>query len=253
MYLLRRIVLLLVPALWLLGLELIKKNYDWLTAVAVVFFAYLVFAVWVICKSKFDKVFFHFLILPIFFSAAGMVFLLFSTQDFTYHAVAVLGAAALYLLLRQYLIYFNFPFKYQPYSLESLTFYISLLLVYFLFSSGFAGMTLLKLNFGFLLLVIVPILGLVCYQFFWIHKINFDKSWLLGLIILIIEVELLLAVSYLPTSYYVNAFILTVGSYLMLGLGKLFLLGALNKKNLTGYLFVGAISLIIILLTAQWT
>jgi len=149
-------------------------------------------------------------------------------------------------------LYFNFPVKYQPYSLESLTFYTSLLTFFFLFSSGFAALVLIKLNLVVLLLITAPLAGLIIYQFFWIHKVDFSKSWLFVLIILLVILELIVAVSYLPTSYYVNAFILVACCYLMLGLSKIFVTSLLTKKKVASYLIVASILLIMIVGTAKW-
>ena len=253
MFVFRSLIILFVPVLWLMTVGLINRNDFFLLPATSVFLLFLFFAIYVACKNKFSKAFWHFLILPIVFSLASIASLLFITDQWAFRLIALISALILYFLVRQYYLYFNFPFKYQPYSLESLTFYSSLLALYFIFSSGFASVILLNLSAWLIMLVIWPIIGLTVFQFFWIHKINIHKSWLLLSVVLLIVAELFLAVTYLPTNYYVNAFILTASMYVMLGLGRLMSQGRLKKKKILSYIIVAASLALIVLATAKWS
>ena len=219
----------------------------------ILFLLYLVFAVWSIGRGKFSKIFFQFLILPILFSIASFVFVLFLVNAYAFHFFVVISGLIIYFLLNQYFIYVNFPYKYQPYSLESLSFYIDLILFYFVLSASFAARLLLKINPFLLIAIIVPIFALALYNFFWIHKVNFKKSWLYILIIILTLVELWIAVVYLPTSYYVDAFVLIVASYVMLGISRGFIQKNLSRKRVISYLSVASLLILIILLTAKWS
>ena len=252
MFVLRRLILLLLPVIWFAGLAMIKSDHRYLWLVVAVFFVYLLLAVWQTCKGQINKAFFHFLILPILFGAASFIFVLFLVSPLAFYGVSALSALVLYFLLKQYFIYFNLPFKYQPYSLESLTFYICLLLFYFLFSSSFAGLILLKLNIFFIVAAFCPMAGLVIYQFFWIHKLSIKQSWIFVLVLPLVLLELFVAVSYLPTNYYVNGFFLTIACYLMLGLSRASLNKTLNKNQLISYLVVASVLSLATFLSAQW-
>lgn len=252
MFVLRRIIILLLPVIWIIGLELVRNNHGWLWWTMVVFLLYLVLAVFMLGQVRLKQSFFQFLIMPVVFSTASFTFMLFLVDTWAFHFFAILTGLAIYFLLNQYFVFVNFPYKYQPYTLESLSFYIGLLLIYFLFSAAFAGQILLKLNLWFLLGLIVPLLGLVLYHFFWIHKINFKKSWLFIVAIIVALLELMISVGYLPTSYYVNAFILAVAAYVMLGLSREFIQKALDRKKVISYLSIGGGLLLLILTTAQW-
>ena len=253
MFILRRLILWLLPIWWIVGLELIKKNSAYFWPTIILLGLYVFTACFVVCKGRLNKIFFNFLILPLFFGAASFVFLIFLVSPTAFHALTVVSAAALYFLLKQYFTYFYFPSKYQPYSLESLSFYLNLLLFYFLFASAFAGLTLLKLDRFISLLVILPIIGLVLYQFFWIHKVDWSAGWLFIAVITLVLLELLLALSYLPTGYFVNAFILTLGAYLMLGISRAFVQNVLNKRTVINYVTVAACLAFIVMITAKWS
>lgn len=253
MFILRRLILWLVPVLWFVGLELIKYSTIFFWPVSVIILIYLMFACFVICKGRFNKAFWHFLIMPIFFSASGFVLLLFSVSPIFFHLLALGVGLALYLLLKQYFTFFYLPFKYQPYSLESLTFYISLILFYFLFSGFFASLTLLKFNVILALIIALPIVGLVLYQFFWVHKIIWPTSSLFVIVMALIILESALVVSYLPIGYYVSAFVITTLSYVMLGIGRAYLQNVLDKKIVAGYLSVAGIMVLLVLISARWS
>ncbi|MEK7159276.1 MAG: hypothetical protein AAB766_02115 [Patescibacteria group bacterium] len=253
MFVLRRLILWLVPILWILGLELTKSNVSYFWPVIIVLLVYFLFTCFVVCKGRLDKTFLRFIILPIFFGASGFVFLLFSVSAIFFHLMVLAIALALYALLKQYFTFFYFPFKYQPYSLESLTFYIGLVLFYFLFSGVFASMTLLKFNSTLALLVALTIVGLVLYQFFWVHKIIWRASWPFVVVICLILFEATIVLSYLPVGYYVSAFIVTLMAYVMLGTSRAFLQNMLNRKLVTSYLLVASIMAVIVLFSARWS
>jgi hypothetical protein len=250
---LRRLILWSSPVFWFLGLELISMvpSLGWI--VGGILLAYLVFVILFLKKLQVDKSFFHFLILPLTFGISSFLFSSFLVDKNAYHAIAALSAVCLFLVLRQYYFYFNYPFKYQPYSLESLSLYLCLLTGFFFFSSCFGTLILLQLNLFLLLAILFVVSGLMTYQFFWIHKVAIDKSRLFVVCIALVLVELFVAISYLPTGYYVNSFILTISYYLMLGFSKHFLANTLTKRRVAIYVSLAVVSVLAVLLTAQWS
>lgn len=252
MFILRRLIILAAPVLFVTWIALVKFGNLFLLPGAVVFLVYLIFACFVVCNGRLTKAFAHFLILPVVFSLVAFSFVLFMVTETAFYLVAVFCAMILYLMLRQYFVYFFLPLRYQAYSLESLNFYIILLTAFFLFSSGFAGVILLQLSLVVMSLIVAPIFALLVYQFFWIHKINIQKSWLYLLPICLIVLELFVSLAYLPTGYYVDAFVLAAFVYIMLGLSRLYVQGLLDKKKTWSFLLVGAIGVMAVLLTAKW-
>ena len=67
----------------------------------------------------------------------------------------------------------------------------------------------------------------------------------------LVLIEIFWSLSFLPTSIYVNAFIITVSYYLIAGIVRSRLLGVINSKIIKRYLFVGGACLILIVLTAR--
>lgn len=253
MLFLRRLILWFSPAIWIAGMELVNQNPTWGLLIGGILLLYLIFAVWYLEKCQINKSFFHFLILPVFFGLTSFVFCSFLVTQFSFYSVVIISAAFLYLLFRQYYFYFNYPFKYQPYSLESLSLYMCLVTGFFLFSGCFGGLILIQLNIFLLAAILAVITGLITYQFFWIHKFELGKSRLFIGCIALILVELFVVVGYLPTGYYVNSFILTAAYYLMLGFSKHFLTNTLTTRRVATYVIIAIVSVVVVLLTAQWS
>ncbi len=217
------------------------------------FLLYLLAVIFIIHKGQLSKRFLNFLILPVCLSFSATVFLLFMVKMVFFHMFVVIIALVLYLLLFQYYLYFNFPHKYQPYTLESLSFYVVLLTFFFSVSSAFASLILLKLGVFLALSFLLPVTVLILYEFFWVHKISWKRNWPFVVILSLLSGQFFLAVSYLPTGYYVNSFLLTVCLYMMLGISRLFLQKTFEKNKILKYLTVGGFMLAAIMLTANWT
>lgn len=266
MFIFRRIILFLVPIAWLVGLEL-TKNFPsgwWIVLAASVALTFI--SIWLIglpaqagfqngrTKSEWllNKNLWNLVILPIILILSSFGIALVIVNNIMFQVLAVASALSLYFLLRQYDLYFNAPYRYQPYSLESLSWYVGLLCAFCLASAGFSGLILLQFNIGIILAVIAPLFGLLIYQFFWVHKVPWKQNWFLVLIIVLTLIELFVVFSFLPTGHYVNGLFLLVAYYLMLGFAKLDISGALNRKNIAYQLIISVIVLLAVIFTAQW-
>jgi hypothetical protein len=252
MFVVHRLLISTILLTWIVGLELIKKTPMLWWAVLIGLILQIGLLVWFVNKKKIDRNLFHFLILPVGFAVCSYAFCLFLVNVSVFHVMVVLSAIVLYLLIKQYYIYSFFPLKYQPYSLESLSWYFSLVTYFFLFASAFGSYIVLKFNFQILSVVVVILLALLIYYYFWINKISFNKSKLFISIIVLIALELFTVVSFLPTGYYVNSFIITIALYLTLSLSKLFLVGGITRKKVMHHVIVVCVMLLAVLFTARW-
>lgn len=252
MYLFRKFILWLIPITWVVGFELLTEYHGWWWLILAVLSLQQMITIFFVCKKKLNKNFLHFLILPILFSFSSWLFSIFITEPLYYHISVVVSGLLLYILIHQYYLYFYIPFRYQPYSLETMSLYVSLITVFFLFSVGFGGVVLLQMNVWLISVVSFVVLGLVVYQYFWINKLNVEKNWYFILIISLILAQVFIAVSYLPTGYYVNGFVLAVAFYLMIGFSKGYLMESLTRQKIWTYLLVGGLSLLAVLISARW-
>jgi len=251
MYLLHRLLILSFLPLWLLAVYFLGKQPDFWWLILLVLILVNVGAVY-FSGRRGQFSFWNFFILPCLLTLAGFGFLLFIGGGAITYIFAAIMALADFLLIRQYFIFNFVPNQYQPYSLENLSAYLTVFCAYFLFSVFFGSLILLQYGFIVLAAIFMPLIAALFYNYFWINKIEFAKSRLFLMIIVLIILELALAVSYLPTNYYVDAFILTVASYLMLSLSRQFLLGVLTNRQSQYYIIVAILALLIVMLTAKW-
>lgn len=252
MYLFRKIILWLIPITWIIGFELMKEEQQWWWLILLVLLLQQVATIFFVCKKKINLNFFHFLILPVLFSLASWLFMIFIIDPVFYHLTVVASALVVYILIHQYYLYFYVPYRYQPYSLESMSLYISLIAGFFFYAAAFGGLVLLQLNVWLVALVLMLSMGLVTYQYFWVNKFNVKKNWLFVLIIILVLTEIFIAVSYLPTGFYVNSFIIVLSYYLMLGFSKHYLSQTLNKKRSWMFILIGGLCLLAVLFSAKW-
>ena len=116
--------------------------------------------------------------------------------------------------------------------------------------------------FNFIILLQVPawqgaigsmvVIGLLSYQLFWIGDLGFRTQWRTLAVITLVTGELFFAVSFLPTSVYVNGLLMTLGYYTMTGLARNWLLNIRERWVVVRYLLISFSILVIILLTAKW-
>ena len=253
MLLLNRILTFLAPVLTFVSFEILFVKPTWIWFLFAAIQVILFFIIWQITGRKFRSFqFWNFLITPHLFLATACFFSISLESRFFLHTVAVLSSVVLGIFLEEIFVYFNLPKKYYPYSLENISNYINLLTVFLLFSSLYSLIVFLNFSMWYLSLIVIAFIFLLAYQSTWVNKISFRKAWLFILVITLILTELFSVISFLPTSFYVNAIVLTVCYYIILGLSRFILLEELEKKPLRRYLIIGFIAIVIALLTAQW-
>lgn len=156
-----------------------------------------------------------------------------------------------YLFLTTAFRFFYEPRKYPPYSLENFSFSLSFVASFLFFSIIFALITFFSFSLTkSLLLVFLITFGLSLF-IFWTIKLAIGKIYFL--IIAIVILEIFYALTFLPTSFYINSLILTTLFFAMVNLvirqNKDGLLGA---KIIRNHIFFTLLALILIGLVAQW-
>ncbi len=196
--------------------------------------------------------FWNFVLTPVLFLVASLGMIFFLEQPSVIMMIAGL-AVALILLYAEYVFqYIHLPATYQPYSLEYLSLFLNLLTVFFLSAVGFGLILLVQISLG-----IVSLFALFCFVFviygtFWVSKAHESKikPYTLGGSILM--TELFIAISFLPTSYFTSAALMTVLFYLFIGLTRAHVLRTLSTPIIKHYLITSSVLLLAILLSSQW-
>ena len=246
------ILLFLYSALYVAGLELVRydRRFWWVVLVsgAVLLFALM----WYLCKRKINWRLLQFSLAPLIFYVAGFWFAMFLQRTWIYHTFAILGAVVFWMYFEQALLYFHYPLKYFPYTLENFAYYMGLLAFFFLVSGLFGFAILLQLKVWFLAVLAALGTFIINFEIFWNQKIELRKSRIFNFVITLIVVEFFVALGFLPTGYYVNAAVLSIFYYVLMGLSKSALTGYLTRRSVLMHVFIAAACLLLVLFSAQW-
>ncbi len=236
------------------ALEIIFSNPAGIYFIGVFLILWIWFSVWKLTgfRSITQSAQWNFLIIPILLILSSGLVLIFIEASWLRHLLAILTAFGSGLFLEALFIYLYEHENYQPGSLETIAGLINLAAFYF-YVSGIYGLGIfLGLPLWSQILAVLPVILLSSYAVFWFNKIPSQISRRHLLVVSLILFELFLAVVNLPTSFYVDGFILVAADYLLISLSLDQLLGRLKKLTVARYLIIGLVVVILILATAQW-
>lgn len=215
--------------------------------------AVILLAVWQLANRRLkNKQFWLILLTPILLYIFGLIFVSFLAGSFLKHFFSFGLAAGLWIFLKDVFLRFHSKSKYQIHSLENISTHLGLITVFAASSSLFSLSIFLGLPVWLIFVIFSLLAFLLNYQLILVSNSKVQTGWPYIVVITIVLAEIFLAVSYLPTSVYVNGLIVTVSYYLMNGLARNWLLGIKTKQVVQRYLLISMITVIIILLTAKW-
>jgi len=243
----RRIIVLLTPvlcgALLVVGLFLISWVYLLLFLAVIL----LLIGLKVIIKDKLlTKEYWYFSLTPVLLLLNSYLLCLFVQNSFLRQALLVFVVLTLMLYLENIFLYYYWPAKYQPYSIENISRNYNLISV-FMFSVCLYGyLILLDIPIYLLSVILVLFIILVAKQSMWSNKIENAQSTIYIVILSIVIFEFFWALAFLPISFYVNGFVLTLIYYLLFEIFK----DKLADNSLDRRLIVRVIIIFVVCLTA---
>ncbi|MDD5043883.1 MAG: hypothetical protein PHD51_04730 [Patescibacteria group bacterium] len=224
-----------------------------LPALAVLSIFFIFLSLWQLTGRRFKNTeLWNFFIAPFLVFSGWMFFIIFLEEAWLKHALLIVTLIFIFVFLHSLFLFLHRTLSYRAYSLENVSGYFDLFAAWLWYSSFFGLIIFLGLPAGIFLLPVIIIGAAICYQNFWINKIAIGGGWLYLIIINLILAEIFLAVSFLPTTFYVNGLILTVGYFILSGVSKDSIAKRLDSRRLTYYFFIGGAALIICLATAKW-
>lgn len=255
-----------------LELALAKPDKGWLFLAITLLFG--LAGLFFVAGSKLDKKNFR-LILPglLFLISFTSFFLLLTLASSLFkHFFAVLTAVLLGIVLEIFFYLYNYEKSPRHYS--NFFSYLNLLIIFMIFSSLGSASTFLNLNNALLFLISILISIIVFYSGYYTvsflreedgnnltgilnqkieNLITQDKAQkiLYTLIPALVLVEIFWSLSFLPTNFYINSFIITVSYYIISGLIKNRLNNNLSKKVIRKYLLIGGLCLLLAISTAR--
>lgn len=212
----------------------------------------IVVSLYAIIWEKTAKEFWLFLAPPVIFISNAYLFFLFLERGLIYHVLAFVSGLLMYLYFENLFIYYYLREKYQPYSLENITSYLNVISTFLLASNVICLIIFLGISFWWLALISLILFFLLVLSHFWISKISWTdgKLFIIGISLLLLQI--LWAVKYFSTAFYIIGLIVAVSYYILTGIGRSHLIGDLDKKELARYLIAGLAIIVITLGFAQW-
>ncbi len=195
---------------------------------------------------------FNFLIFPVLFQISLLCYSLITSSYFFVHLLFFINFLLLYFYLRYCFLFFLCPQLYQKGSIENISSFGNFFLFFLLASSLYGFESFLNISVWILSLIMLVIIFFVIYQVFWANYINIIKYFLYICLFCLILIELFWSLLFLPFNYNVLGAILAFCYYVLIGIGRHYLLHRLNRQLIKLYLLVGFLSIFIIILTTRW-
>ena len=202
---------------------------------------------------QFDTFQFWYLIgTPIIFLLSSFGLFLFFESNFGRIFLAIFTTLLFFLFTEHVFTYTHIPANYKPYSIEYLSLLLNILTIFFASSVGFGVQLFLNIPLWILSSIFFLILLFVVYGILWVSKVPVKQARPYAIAGAILSTELFIVTTFLPTGFYTNAAVITLFSYLFLGLTRARFLNTLTQKVLRRYLAIAFILFILITTTAQW-
>ncbi|PIT94061.1 hypothetical protein COU00_01005 [Candidatus Falkowbacteria bacterium CG10_big_fil_rev_8_21_14_0_10_43_11] len=199
-----------------------------------------------------DKDFWLLLTPGFFLVVLFTVWLLFLSAGYLQQITVILVTAASYYFT-SYLYYFLCRItNYTSLSLEKTSSYFSVINYILLSVSLYGFINLLNLKLWYSALAVIAVTFILCYQFFWINKIDERHNFFACIVICLLSTEFFWAISFLPVSHFISGLTMGIIYYVVVNLTLAHFLEKLDKKIVRWYLSVGLICLFALLLSARW-
>lgn len=161
---------------------------------------------WLGSLSLLRTVFWSHSIGPVLFLISAVLFYPLLSSGWWNNLFWLLVATVIFFYLYNIWLFYGRPEKYQAFTLENYSWYLNLVTSFLASSSLFGFIVFVNLSLLLSLIYILVLSGLLFYQLWWVHKIDFDKFWLYLIFVWLLALEVFLALFYLPFSFYILAF-----------------------------------------------
>jgi hypothetical protein len=189
---------------------------------------------------------------PALFLSSSVAFMLFIETQWLLIVIAVIVAVFVGLFLEHVFRFVHVPGIYQPYALEHTSIVLHIASIYF-FTTMFYGLhTFLLTPVWLISLIFFLLAALFVYETLWVSKVASKTASHIALLGALVLTQLFAAVAFMPTSFFVNAAIVSVGFYVFLGVIRTSLLQRLSGVALRRYTIAGGLFLLVILFSAKW-
>jgi len=198
------------------------------------------------------KGFWNFLFSPLLFISSGYILFLILESVLIKQFFLVGLVLIFYLMLYNIHAFLYQTGDYQPYAIENIYSYVNLLSAFMFFTSFFGLYLFLRFPYWLATIFAFVVGFLLIFRTLWANKVEWSQGWIFILSGGIFLAESFWVISFVPVSYYVAGFLLTVVYYLTFSFMKDHLLNNLSPVNIKKYMIIGIGLAIIILASSPW-
>ena len=188
--------------------------------------------------------------IPLLFSAFGLLFFLFLESSQARIAIGILLAAGVFIWDDNLFFYVHAPAGYRVNSLEYLTLAVAITAIFFLSATGYGGVLFLQESVWFFAVAWMMAAWLLFWCLWWVCKK--ERPCFTAVIHAFVLVQLFAALSFLPSSPFVNASLLALAAYTLFGLQRAQTLHRIGKRLVGRFSVVVIVLAVIVIGTARW-
>ncbi len=194
------------------------------------------------------------LLFPLLLLCTGGLGAFFFISSILYQTVFLLVLVVLIgVYIETVFIYLYHPQKYSALSMPNFTFIIHVISVFLLAAFGFA-LHLVRLVPGWALVVVgIVVVSMVMAHILLLYKVWDRKHVFLVVIPALLTAELVWALQFWPTAYFVNGIIIAIMLYCVAALIQQHLREVQTKRTVIQTVSISILALLIVVSTSQWT
>jgi len=194
----------------------------------------------------------RFLPFPIILLASVFVTLSFLERGITIVSICLLTLAAIWLWYESLYMFWQQPEQYQPYTLQRLSVPLYLMAIFFLCTALNGMYVYLQMKFIGVLIFGVLTLLILFFDVYSLCQFDSEKARIAAIASAFVAVEGMLAISYLPTHIFMQAVLMSLMFYALVGLTRLWAQQDLRRSQVIPYVIISCIGFIVTIGSSLW-
>jgi hypothetical protein len=190
-------------------------------------------------------------ILPVFFINGLAIYVSLLVNNLVIHALLIFNSLFVFYYLRNSFFYFAQK-KQSGDIMKNFSSYGNFLIVFFISASIFGLRSFLGISLWILMFVFTVIVLMIVYEVLVTNEIKIKRGLHFIFLLALLMAEIIYAVSFLPFNYNILGLTVAICYYISIGILKFYLKNNISRRAVKLYLTTGSISILILLLTAQW-
>ncbi len=190
-----------------------------------------------------------FFVSPIFLLFGTLSFILFLKNKILIQ-ISVLFFVFLYFLFLDSL--YSYFYNKESYFIENIFTVINFTSLFLVYSSLFSLFVIFGLSLWLVIILFLFFTFLSNHQIFHIYRVLDRINYFYNIAITLVMVEIFWALTFLPTSFYVNGLVLLAVYYSIMGIGYFHLRGLLDRIKIVRHMVISIVIITIALVSARW-